>query len=268
MSKLIAELANEIHASNPNYSTREISNRITEVIEDEVLPSVIEQVPLPSIPSPINIRIQKLRRQRIRGKRDTSGLQEKIDFIRDLERMRKSYYLSDSTFSELNIAETKDFIQKHIVSPVGSLEKEKEYFLSETYKSFPQLEPSSFLSVSEKKEQEQFDPVIFSPEVMKKIASDPNYEKMIANVELRIRERYRTISSQITFIFSQRRDMEDPKREKTVINMKILNMNFKEKMNNWLRFDFEVRKAIKSLDLAEDERKKMNRNIVTHVESD
>lgn len=267
MSKLITELATEIHSSNPNYSSEEISNRIVTVIENELLPSVIEKLPLPSLPSPIELRIQKFRRQRVRGKKDVAELQKRINFIQELERMRKSYYLSDSTFHELKITEPNAFIQKHIIFPFRSLKEERERALPETDTISPKLEPLSFLDVSEKRTGKSSEPVIFSSEVMKRIASDPNYEKIIASVECRIRERFKTIP-RIAFNFSQRRDIEDPNRKKTVIHVKIPDSIFTEKMNYWLRIEFEVRKAIKSLDVTEAERKSINRNIVTHIESE
>jgi hypothetical protein len=265
VSELVSELAAEIYSSNPSYSPEEISNQIVFLIENEILPSVIEKLRLPKPPSPIDLRIERFRKERQHGKKDVDELKKRIGFIQGLERLRSNYYFSDFTYEGLQIVDPGDFSQKPFAYPIEYLKRKKEHAL-QTDVILPKLEPESFSDVSERKSEKPSEFVSFDLDISKKIYSDPHFEKAIASVESGIRERFKGIPN-IAFNFSLRQDIGDHNKKKTIIRVKIPNSNFREKMNYWLRIDLEVRKAIRALDFAEEERKEINRNLVTHIES-
>jgi hypothetical protein len=267
VSKLVSELAAEIHSSNPSYSSEEISNQIVFLIENDVLPSAIERVRLPKPPSPIEFRIDRFKRERRHGKKDVDELQNKVNFVRELEKLRRDFYSSDFTSEGFQAVDAKDFSQRSFVYPTGYLKRKKDRTLPETEIILPKSESKSFLDVSERESEKPFKLVTIDSSVSKRVFSDPHFEKAIASVESKIREKFKDVPD-ISFNFSLRQDIDDPAREKTIIRIKIPNSSFKEKMNYWLRIDFEVRKAIKAVDLTEAEKKAINRNLVTHVESD
>ncbi len=266
MSKLIDEVASEIQSSNPDLSPEEISAEIVSLMENEVLPSVIERLRLPRLPSPMEQRIEEFRQMRRRGKRDSEELRDKIGFIRELEKLKCRYPASDSTYSDFKAVDPIDFKKRSTVHFADYRRRKKGEAPLGTGPVLPKLESESFLDVSEKKAQKTSELVAFDSSISKKVASDPCFEKIIASVESEIRQRFKEIPS-VEFDFSLRKDIDDPTKEKTVIRVRIPNSNFREKMNYWLKIDFDVRKTIKALDLSEAERRGINRNLVTHVES-
>lgn len=266
MSKLIDEIASEIQLSNPDLSSEEISAEIVSLVENEVLPLVIERLRLPKLPSPIEQRIETFRQTRRRGKSDRNELRNKIGFIRELERLRSDYSASDSTYSDSRAADPIDLNRRPTVSFVDFRKRKKGSVPLGTGAMLPKLESESFLDISKKKPHETSELVAFDSSISKKITSDPCFEKIIASVESGIRQRFKEIPS-IAFNFSLRKDIDDPTKEKTVISVRIPNSSFREKMNYWLKIDFDVRKTIKALDLSEAEMRAINRNLATHVES-
>lgn len=266
MTNLIDELATEIFASNPDYSSKDVTNHIVSLIEDDILPSAIDRVRLPRTPSPIELRIDYFKRERRRGKKDADELQSKVDFVRELERLKPSFYFSDFTSEGgLQVVDVRDVSQRPSVSPTGY--KERAGALSETEITLPKTESKSLSDLSERKPKAVSEFITIDPSLSKKIFSDPHFEKAIAGVECRLRGKFRDVPD-ISFNILLRQDVDDTSRERTIISVKIPNSSFKEKMNSWLRIDLEVRKAIRASDLAEEERKTINRNLVTHVESD
>lgn len=266
MSKLVNELTAEIQSSNPNLTPEEVYAQIVILMEDEILPSVIARLRLPKLPSPIEVQIEKFRKTRRRGQRDGDGLEKKISFIQELEKIRHDHYASDFTYVGFQVDDPKDFNRIPLPYPADHWTRRKKRVPIETDEIPPKLETESFLDVGERKAQKLSDLITFDESISKKIVSDPHFETTLASLESKIREKFRDIPN-ISFVFSIRQDVNDPAKGKTVIHVKIPNSSFKDKMNNWLRIDFEVRKTIKELGLAEAEKKAINRNFVTHVES-
>jgi hypothetical protein len=265
VSKLINELASEIQSSNPDLSSEEISAEIVTLMENEVLPLVIDRLRLPRLPSPMELRIDAFRQARRRGTRDRDSLTNKIGFVRELEKLRRNYYASDSTYSGFKTADPIDFSRRSAVYFADHWKRRIRRVPLETGLLLPKLGSESFADMSERKAQKTSELVTFDSSISKKIASDPCFEKTIARVESGIRQRFKEIPS-ITFDFSLRKDIDDLTRERTVIRVRIPNSSFREKMNYWLRIDLEVRKTIKALDLCEAEKRAISRNFVTHVE--
>jgi hypothetical protein len=266
VSKLIDEVASEIQSSNPYLSPEEISAEIVSLMENEVLPFVVERLRLPRLPSPMEQRIEEFRQTRRRGKQGTDELRNKIGFIRELEKLKCHYHASDSTYSDFKAVDPIDFNRRSTVHFTDYRRRKKGEAPLGTGALLPKLESESFLDISERRAQKTSELVAFDSSFSKKIASDPCFEKIIASVESEIRQSFKEIPS-VAFDFSLRKDIDDPAKEKTVIRVRIPNSNFREKMNYWLKIDFGVRKAIKALDLSEAERRQINRNLVTHVES-
>lgn len=266
MSKLIDKLASEIQSSNPDLSSEEISAEIVTLMENEVLPSVIDRLRLPRLPSPMGLRIEAFKQARRRGKQDRHELRNKIGFVRELEKLKCNYYASDSTYSDFGDVDPIDFNRRSTVYFADHWKRRKRRVPLGTGALLPKLGFESSFDMSERKPQRIPEFLTFDSSISKRIASDPSFEKIIARVECGIRQRFKDIPS-IVFSFSLRKDIDDPTKEKTVIRVRIPNSSFREKMNYWLRIDFEVRKTIKALDLCEAERRAINRNLITHVES-
>jgi hypothetical protein len=263
---LINELAAEIQSSNPDLTPEEISRQIVFLMENEVLPLVMERMRLPKLPSPIDLQIKKFRQIRRRGKRNGDALENKIGLIQEIEKLRYNYFTSDYTYERFQFGDPKDFNQRPLFYPADYWKIRKRRIPIETDAIPPKLEAESFLNMTERKAQKLHELVTFDASISKKIAADPHFEMAMANVEYRMRERFKDIPN-ASFVFSLRKDAYDPTKEKAVIHVEIPNSSFKEKMNYWLRIDFEVRKTIKSLDFAEAEKRAINRNLVVHVEA-
>ncbi|MDH5483495.1 MAG: hypothetical protein OEY22_11570 [Candidatus Bathyarchaeota archaeon] len=266
MSNLIDELTAEIQTSNSSYSSEEIANQIVSLVENDILPSAIDRIRLPRLPSPIDLRREHFKIERRRGKKDVDELENRVKFVQELGKLKRDYYFSDLTSVSFQAVDAKDFSQKPFFYDTKYLERKKDRKLTETEVILPKLEPKSFSDVSEREVEKPHELVTIDLGVSKKIFSDPNFERAIASVESRIREKFRNVPD-ISFNISLRQGIDEYTREKTIIHIKIPNSNFKEKMNYWLRIDFEVRNAIKAAGFEEADRKAINRNLVTHIES-
>jgi len=264
MVSLYDQLVSEISFLSPQLSPKEISDQINILIENEILPVAIVRARLPSLPSPITVKHEELMAPRY-GKLAKTPLQEKVRFIQDLEKLRVEFNGSDSTYEEffvglMNNTQTPLGQEVRVAEPDGKALPDEPDIIQERLKTSP------FLERREKMREEPSRLISFDSTISEKIARDPQFEKVIGEVESKIRKNYDRETLKIYFNFSIRTDIDDPKREKTIIHINLPDNSFDEKMEFWDKIEADIRDVIKKLNVTKSEIKKINKNIFTHVE--
>ena len=108
--------------------------------------------------------------------------------------------------------------------------------------------------------------ITFDSSITERILNKPSFEKVVGELESKIRKNYDPETLKIYFNFSTRVDIENPDRKKTIIQISLPDSTFDEKMEFWDKIEDDVRDVIKKLNITESERKAINRNIFTHIE--
>jgi len=106
----------------------------------------------------------------------------------------------------------------------------------------------------------------FDSSINEKITRDQSFENVVGKIESKIRRKYDRETLKIYFNFSIRTDIDDPKREKTIIRISLPVHNFNKKMELWDKIEADMRDVIRKLSLSEPEKKTINRNLFTHIE--
>jgi hypothetical protein len=264
MVSLYDQLISEISSLNPQLSPKEVSSYINILIENEILPAVVTRVRLPRLPSPVSVKHEELMAPRY-GKLVRTPLQEKVRFIQDLEKFRVMFDGSDMTYEDISAGlmdNTQTLIvqQERVVEPNGKALPGEPDMIQEPLKTSPFVErleeiaekPSRFIG--------------FDSTVSEKISSNPQFERVIGEIESRIRRKYSHEPLKMYFTFSIRTDIEDQDKEKTIIRINLPDSSFDKKMEFWDKIEAEIRDVIRQLSISEPERKKINRNTFTHIE--
>ena len=264
MVSLSDQLVSEISFLNPQLSPKEISNQISNLIENEILPAAIVRARLPSFPSPISVKREELMAPRY-GKLAKTSLQEKVRFIQDLEKLRVEFDGSDLTYEDTFVGlmdnTQKPFGQEvRVVEPNGKALPDEPDVIQEKLRTSPSLEKGEGI----KKKPSRL--ITFDSNITEKILNEPSFEKVVGEVESKIRRIYDHETLKIYFSFTTRIDSSDPDREKTIIHVSLPDSTFDEKMEFWDKIEVDIRDVIKKLDITESERKAINRNIFTHIE--
>ena len=263
MVSLYDQLISEISFLNPQLSPKEIADQINILIENEILPAAIVGARLSSLPSPIRVKQEELMAPRY-GKFAKKPLQEKVRFIQDLEKLRVEFDGSDLTHEEffidlMNNTQTP-FGEVRVIESKGKALPDEPDIIQEKLKTSPSLERR------EKIPKKPPHLISFDSTISEKIAQDPQFEKVIGEVESTIRKNYDRETLRIHLNFSMRTDIDDPYREKTIIRVNLPDNSFDEKMEFWDKIETDIRDVIKKLNVTDPERKKINRNLFTHVE--
>lgn len=264
MASSYDQLISEISFLNPKLSPKGISDCITNLIENEILPAAIARARLPNLPSPISVKREELMAPRY-GKFARKPLEEKVRFIQDLEKLRVKFDGSDLTCEDsftgfMDNTQTPFGQEVHVLEPNGKALPDEPDTVQE------KLKTSSFLERTEEIPKKPYRFISFDSAIVGKIALNPHFEKVVGEIESRIRRNYDRESLEIYFSFSMRTDIDDPKREKTIIRVGLPGSSFEEKMEFWDKIEADVRGEIKRLDVTEHERKKINRNIFIHID--
>lgn len=266
MVSLQERLISEISLSNPKLSPQEVSNQITTLIENEILPWVLSRIRLPHLPSPLSVKREELMRPRYGKLVAKRSLQEKVSFIQDLEKLRLKYDGSGLTNEDLLLGLMDNsqalFAQemRHDVEPNGKVLPVKSDIIQEGLKSTPSSERMERIT------KKPFRLINFDTSINEKIARDPSFEKVVGKIESKIRRNYDRETLNIYFKFSTRTDIDDPEREKTIIHISLPTHSFDEKMEFWDKIEADIRDEIKKLSVSRSEKKAINRNMFTHVE--
>lgn len=263
MPTLRDELASAILLSDPELSSQEVSEQITNFIEREILPTVLSRLRLPRLPSPLILKQKELMQLRYRKGRIPDS-RENVAFVQDLEKLRLKYNGSDVTNDSFFTRGSTSNTQIPFHQVIRRFKK-KEESVPEPDIIQEELDVSSSSDIREKTRKPSR-LITFDSNIAEKIMSDPNFEMIIADVESKIRTEYDRETLNVDFSFSIRKDIVDPQREKTVIRVSLPDCSFDEKMRYWDRIDADMRNVIKSLDVTEPERKAINRNLFIHVE--
>jgi hypothetical protein len=264
MVSLGDQLIFEISSLNPQLSSKEVSSYINILIEKEILPAALTRARLPRLPSPVSVKREELMAPRY-GKLVKTHLQEKVRFIQDLEKLRVVFDGSDLTYEDIFtdlMDDTQTLVNQQ--EPAGKPDEKplsgKPDIVQDGLKTSPFSErleeihekPSRFIS--------------FDSTISEKISSDPDFEKVIGEIESKIRRNYGIEPLKMYFTFSIRTDIEDYDREKTVIQINLPDSSFDKKMEFWDKIEADIRNVINQLNISEPERTKINRNTFTHVE--
>jgi len=266
MVSLYDQLISEISSSNPRLSPEEVSDQIKILIENEILPAALTRMRLPGLPAPISVKREELRGVRYGMRARSRPLQNNVTFIQDLEKLRFKFDGLDSTNEDFFSGLTNDtqipFGQKvrYIVEPNGKTLPDKPSSMQE------RLKVSSYLEKSEGITKKPPRLITFDLSITEKIVNEPLFEKVVGEVESKIRRNYDHETLKIYFNFSIRTDMDDPDREKTIIYVSLPTHSFDEKMELWDKIETDIRDVIKKLNVTEPERKAINRNLFTHIE--
>jgi len=262
MVSLHNQLVSEISFLNPQLSSKEISDQINILIENEILPAAIIRTRLPSLPSPISVKQEELIARRY-GKFAKTPLREKVRLLQDLEKLRVEFNGSGLTYKDIFIGLMDNtqtpFLEERVVESDGRALPNEPDIMQERLKTSPFLEkleiPKKLLPL-----------ISFDSTINEKIARDPQFEKVVGEVESRVRSEYYSETPRIHFTFSIRTDIDEPDREKTIIRINLPDSSFDKKMEFWDKIEADIRDVIKKLDISEPERKKINRNTFTHIE--
>lgn len=267
MVSLLDQLIYDVTLSNPSLSSEEASNQITALIENEILPEALLRIKMSKLPSPLSLKQEELMRPRIRKDSRFSGesIQSKVRFIQDLEKLRSGFDGSDLTSEGLYsglMASTQipsGLDVRYDVELDGKLLESKPSILQERTEVTRTLE-----SPERRKEIPRL--IDFDMSIDEKVVRDPIYEKVIGEIESRIRAVYSHENLNIHFKFLIRIDMDDPDREKTVIRITLPNVKFDQKMEFWSKIETNIGDVLKKLNISDSEKKAIGRNLFTYID--
>lgn len=266
MVTLHQRLITEIWLSNPRLSPEEVSDQIATLVENEILPRVLTTIRLPPLPSPLHVKREELMGRRYGKLSVRRPLYEKASFLQELEKLRLRFNGSDMTnedFFDVSMNNTQTQFAGGLRFDVPPPEKTlsvKSEVMQKRLRFTPSFGPrNGWLKKPSRL-------VSFDSSISGKIARDPLFEKIIGQVERGIRSNYGHESLKVFFSFSTRTDIDDPEREKTIIRISLPAHSFDEKMELWKKIEADIREVIRKLDVTEQERKAINRNLFTHME--
>jgi len=266
MATLHEQLISEISLSNPRLSPQEISEQIAILIEKEILPKALTSIKLPPLPSPLQVKREELRARRYGKLTKRRSLQERVDFIQDLEKLRYKFNGGDLTNEDLSLGavdHTQTLIAQEarydVPRPEKPLSVESEIIQK-------RLKSSPYLDTHERIITKPISFINFDSAINERIVRDSIFEKSLGEIESRIRRNYDRETLKICFNFSIRTDIDDPEREKTIIRISLPAHNFDKKMELWDKIEADIRDVIRKLNLSEPKKKTINRNLFTHIE--
>jgi len=265
MTSCYDQLIAEIRFSYPELSSAEISERIATLVQEEILPEALTKIRLPKLPSPTSVRSEELRARRY-GKDRITPLQENVKLIQDLEKLRFEFNGSsltcDDLFFDLVNGTQSSFVPRarSDVGPYGKPLSVEPDIVRERLKTTTSPEKH------ERIVERPTSLIDFDSPIQERITNDPLFEKAMGAIESRIRKNYSHETVEIFFNLRARTDRDDPKREKTILHIKVPAYDFDEKMELWEKIEKDIRDVIGELDISETEREAIDRNLFTHVD--
>jgi len=256
---------------NPEASTDDILDGLVTILENEILPEVLQYMELPKFPSYSAIlhsestgRLVKkkfeptetLRKRRIMIQR-IEALKRQLGWDGNNEMRTLAYFSNSSNVAvipELHVSPAEK--RKHYLEKPEMLAPEK---IDEPY---PKIIPPPKAPYQ----------IILSEAFQKKILSDSMLENVFRDIEVGMRQLIASRNFETDVDVTLQNDFEIPSWEKFVINIIPLTpMSFKEKMNVWTLFDIAIRNKIMDLAKDADEKTKeslrdLNKRLYLHIE--
>lgn len=254
------QLVSEVSKLTKLYSTQKLSEKIVDVINNQILPNAISKANLPKFPSPVSLKQEELMSVRY-GRGAQKPLHEKFIFLQDLEKLRYQWNGSELTGTSISTESVATITTEFQTFPKIAFEK-KQIKNPFSVEIFPEQEISPTIPEELEKEPD-FKLIKFDTKVSEKIVNIDSYKKFIGRLEATIREKYNIGKNY--FSFSIRVDSDFPEREKTIITIDLPEASFKEKMNFWEKIEAHIKKIINDLNVSEDTKKELNRNLYTHI---
>ncbi|MCR3907137.1 MAG: hypothetical protein NUK62_08955 [Tenericutes bacterium] len=264
MQSIRQQLVFEIIGNAPNLTPEEITENIAHIIEKEILPNAINNLNLPTLPSPVTLKHEELMQKRL-GNRQHSLLADKVKLIQDLEKLRTKWNGSGvtdegiSSYNELS----DETVVRHPKNDWDIRPIRKKILPEHSEPDRDTLPSSPITEPQEKPRKIKF--IEFDNEIRKKIVMNPQFEKLMSTIETKFRESFN--QERLSFTFSIKTDSYFPSRERTMINISTLTDDFEENMKLWDAVEDELQKVIDNSPVTEEVRKKINRNIFTNIET-
>lgn len=266
---LLSEILNEAANLNPHASPQQILEGFFNILEREVLPSVIRDTSLPTFPSWAKITAD-MKRMRVKKKfRPKETLKEKRSIIQQVEFLRKL------NWDGVDTATPNIYFSGH--DNLISLPQ-----LGMSFEIKPAPEKSAVKAPSQEIAHKPYSSVPFpsrkrnrfslSNEIQEKIISDTRLENVFRNVEISIRRLIETRNLETYLDVSSKSDLEIPTWEKYVITVSLPpRMNFDEKMKIWEIIDLTIRGKISDLSKKVDQKTReyldeINKKLFVHME--
>ena len=263
---LYDQILTEARSHNPEASPDEILDGLVTILENEILPEVLQDMSLPKFPSFSAILRSESTGRLVKKKFEpTDTLRKRRVVIQQIERLKRQLgwdgnnesrtlpYFSNSSnlavFPELHVSPTKR-TKLHIEKP------------EKTDEPYPTIAPPSKAPYQ----------IVLSEAFQKKILSDPMLENVFKNIEIGMRNLIASRNLETDASVTSLTDFEIPSWEKLVINISPLSpMDFKERMNVWTLFDITIRNKIVALAKDADEKtqeslRNLNKRLYLHIE--
>lgn len=239
----------------PNLTNEELIEHFIDTIEED-LPDIVESVGLPMTPSPIERKLELLRQTRVKKKYRRFDTVESVEFVNQL---RKAQYIlaaestseraSDTDYANIGI-NTSSLIANSIFGP-GSAVTEEEVisegrcFNSERTPEWTDVPDTDmiFIDISPTFKEK----ITESPEILRKKNTQEHFGRIIDGISNEIGRVPELRHEDYQVDIFVRHDIELPQWEQTIVQFKIRNKNFDEKMETWDSIDLYIRKVIADL---------------------
>jgi len=266
---LFSEILTEAMHYNPHASSEQILDGVINMLEKEILPSVIRDLSLPDFPSWARMAIDLKGRKVKKRLRPKETLKEKRAIIQQVEYLRKLDWDGvDTATPTIYFSDHDDLVSRHQLrmpcetKPASYEPRVKTPTFKTAHKPY-----ASFPFPSERRNT-----LVLSSEVQEKIVSDSRLENLLKNVEISVRRLVETRDLEAYLDVSFKSDLEIPTWEKYVININLPpRTNFDEKMKIWEIFDLTIRNKITGLSKEADDSTKeylnnINKKLFVHME--
>jgi len=259
LPQLMELIATEIANANPGASRDDIVREFLSMLENYVVPDVLRKMrPIPR-PSPAQLKSQELRMKRApRGRRERyKQLQYVYDLAIQFDMIRSQLgerELSDATYWSRVIEYPSDrsttplFVEEEASSQWNG--REFENFQTDPYK--PTFRGRLFYEPWISSEERIVSPEPFGFSILEPlqgtVVSDPVLEKIVRNVEVRMRRSFTQTRTKLDLRMLIRQDREIGDWEKIILSIDSEESDFDKKMSVWEMVDAEVMEAIREIE--------------------
>lgn len=266
---LFSDILTEAINRNPQASPEDILEGLVNILETEILPSVIRDLRLPPFPSWAKMAIKSRGRKSRKKFQPTETLRQRRAVIQQVEYLKKLNWDGVNTPTPaVHFSDHDDVIG---LPQLGmSFEIETRRRRSKTKFPIIELPHKPYARVSFPLERKN--PFVLSDEVQERVVSDPLLEGLFKNVEISIRELIETRGLEACLSVSFKSDLEIPTWEKYVIKITLPpRTKFEERMKIWEIFDLTIRNKILELAKKADDKTReylesTNKNLYVHME--
>jgi len=248
-------IATKIANANPGATRDDIVREFLSMLENYVLPDVLRKMrPIPR-PSPAQLKSQEFRMKRARrGRRERyKQLQHFYDLALQFDMIRSQLdgrELSDAAYWSRVIEHPSDksttplFVEEESSSQWDG--REFENLQTDPYK--PPFRGRLFYEPWISSEERIVSPERFGFSILEPlqgtVVSDPVLEKIVRNVETRMRKSFAQTKTKLDLRMLIRQDREIGDWEKIILSIDSEESDFDKKMSIWERVDAEVMGAI------------------------